>query len=56
VLDPAEVAFWLEEFANPPSDAPDSTGNASNSSRSPNEFANPFPPGYGEDLLDDLGA
>lgn len=49
VLDPAEVAYWLEQFADPP-DELDSNSSAGQSSTS-DDHVNPFPPGYGEDLL-----
>ncbi len=38
----AEVEFWLEEFAEQEPERKDETLD---------EFENPFPPGYGEDLL-----
>ena len=43
--DPAEVDYWLAQFADQPTE-----------NQSKSDGANPFPPGYGEDLLDDLGA
>ena len=44
VLDPAEVAYWLEKFATP---ADDLAADASQQ-----EVTNPFPPGYADDLLE----
>lgn len=63
----AEVAFWLEEFSNPelpepPEPAPqreagegirkDAAESNEPPSEKPTDLENPFPPGYGEDLLD----
>jgi hypothetical protein len=55
VLDTAEVAYWLEEFSDPLPDQQDSTFSPPSSQR-PDELTNPFPPGYGEDLLNGFDA
>ena len=53
-LSAAEIAYWVKEFeAGEPTD--EGRAGASETSSPPNaveqEFHNPFPPGYGEDLL-----
>ena len=45
VLDPNEVAYWLEKFAALP-DRPAER-------QPPSHIDNPFPPGYAEDLLEE---
>jgi predicted RNA-binding protein with PIN domain len=44
-LSEEEVAFWLQEFAEPLKPEPPS--------EKPTDLENPFPPGYGEDLLEE---
>ena len=48
-----EIAYWIEEFADAPSDL--ATHNAPSErrrlTRNQQTVDNPFPPGYGEDLL-----
>jgi hypothetical protein len=49
-----EVAFWLNEFGNPsiPEQAQTEQGRgAGDDPEEPTHLENPFPPGYGEDLL-----
>jgi predicted RNA-binding protein with PIN domain len=56
-LSAAEVAYWLKEFATTPDANPPQADEAHrpiDSGRGPGDsLANPFPPGYGEDLLED---
>jgi len=47
-LTPDEVAYWTRQFAAHSGGAAQSQQPAAT-----NDFANPFPPGYGEDLLDE---
>lgn len=44
-----ETAYWLKEFAEAPTDS--EGGAADGADRQTAEFDDPFPPGYGEDLL-----
>jgi predicted RNA-binding protein with PIN domain len=53
VLDPVEVAYWLEQFAEPPESVRPPSLLTEQSDERSSESANPFPPGYGEDLLDE---
>jgi uncharacterized protein len=45
-----EVAYWLAQFTDVPEIAPNRRHNAAPS----DDFENPFPPGYGDDLLDEV--
>jgi predicted RNA-binding protein with PIN domain len=51
-----EIEYWLNEFTDPPQpDHPQQPGNRKQSSTKKDnavDLSNPFPPGYGEDLLD----
>ena len=58
-IDPTEVMYWTEQFAQMPAD-----NNPAEEEKKPAEptsqqdtkaddLANPFPPGYAEDLLED---
>jgi hypothetical protein len=49
-LDAAEVDYWLAEFSDTPANA--SSGSTPPPAAS-DDMSNPFPPGYGEDLLED---
>lgn len=51
----AEVERWLREFgeSSEPNSTPESQLPRSRSESVPDDLANPFPPGYGEDLLED---
>ena len=48
-LSPDEVDYWLAQFADAPPDEVRAPGETS----SEGDIDNPFPPGYGDDLLDD---
>jgi predicted RNA-binding protein with PIN domain len=50
-----EVAYWVTEFADAPDEKPPSKRSQKKQAPAPQEpsLENPFPPGYGEDLLDD---
>ncbi len=50
-----EVAYWTDEFADAPSDESPKKGGKAKKRTSEGGFnaENPFPPGYGEDLLDE---
>ena len=54
-LSPNEVAYWMEEFAEAPAEEPLKKLGQSKRPRAPKEpdLDNPFPSGYGEDLLDE---
>jgi len=50
-----EVAYWMTEFADAPVEEPPKKRGQKKQAPAPPEppVENPFPPGYGEDLLDD---
>jgi predicted RNA-binding protein with PIN domain len=50
-----EVNYWIAEFEKLPGTTtePTSESHASNDGRAETDLRNPFPPGYGEDLLED---
>ena len=53
-LSPREVAYWLGQFTVESKEESDDTSNRPNKkSTKKDDLANPFPPGYGEDLIDD---
>jgi predicted RNA-binding protein with PIN domain len=55
-LTAADVSYWLKQFAESAPDEPMSRAGASSTDRQEpigDDLANPFPPGYAEDLLDE---
>ena len=48
-LTASDVDYWLTQFA----DAPQEEGNQQHRTAPADDLENPFPPGYGEDLLDE---
>jgi uncharacterized protein len=55
-LTPDEVAYWLDKFAEPPTDdaAGQLTGRSADERKSAADLTDPFPPGYADDLLDEF--
>jgi uncharacterized protein len=54
-LTAAEVSYWTRQFSEAvPEETPESVSRLPSKKESPNDdFENPFPPGYAEDLLDE---
>jgi uncharacterized protein len=52
-LTPDEVAYWTRQFESPPAET--TADSRQVQPRIDDEIANPFPPGYGEDLLEQSG-
>jgi uncharacterized protein len=53
-LSPDEIAYWLDKFAEPPPDHDVQASQRPIIQTEPfDELADPFPPGYAEDLLDE---
>jgi hypothetical protein len=50
-LTPDEVAYWTKQFAAPPTQTK-SNSQKKKRSQPADDLADPFPPGYGDDLLD----
>ena len=56
-LSEGEVDYWVRQFADapqeePPKKSPRKSSQAKSKQDTQEDFDNPFPPGYGEDLLD----
>jgi uncharacterized protein len=54
-LSAEEVAYWMEEFADAPTESPPKRSGKAKKPTPTSDltYENPFPPGYGEDLFDE---
>jgi len=54
-LSPDEVAYWMDQFDEAPADPPEEAAPQRGGENMPLDDMNyPFPPGYGDDLLDEF--